>query len=376
MRSMGTILSVYATMLTLVALVVFLLAVLARTHRRGARTARRLERQQASETALLHAARALMAASREGSDAVLSEMDRTLRALEPAIDAVLVFVPAGEDLLCVYAGGRRTGEFAGARLRRDRSRVLPALAAAAGHRILLCGDARPVLPTDRSALAAPMAYERDGCAVVYAASAASQPFGNVGALVRTIELAAQPYALAVDREADRADATFDGLTGLLTPRAFRIRLEREIARARLTGNGTLSLWFVDTDNFKRVNDTFGHATGDVVLQRMAALLRAHTVPGVDLTARNGGDEFCAIVCGAQKTVAIERAQGFCRAVRECDFGVDAKVSASVGVATYPYDAGTASALLETADAAMYHSKRAGRDCVSFASNPDAFDVYR
>ncbi|MHB1550496.1 MAG: GGDEF domain-containing protein [Vulcanimicrobiaceae bacterium] len=366
----------YATVLTLVALVVFLLALLAWTHRCGARTARRLERQQASETALLHAARLLMAASREGSDAVLSEMDRTLRALEPAIDAVLVFVPAGEDLLCVHAGGRRTGEFAGARLRRDRSRVLPALAAAAGHRILLCGDARPVLPTDRSALAVPMACERDGCAVVYAASAASQPFGNVEALVRTIELAAQPYGLAVDREADRADATFDGLTGLLTPRAFRIRLEREIARARLTGNGTLSLWFVDTDNFKRVNDTFGHATGDVVLQRMAALLRAHTVPGVDLTARNGGDEFCAIVCGAQKTVAIERAQGFCRAVRECDFGVDAKVSASVGVATYPYDAGTASALLETADAAMYHSKRAGRDCVSFASNPDAFDVYR
>jgi diguanylate cyclase (GGDEF)-like protein len=70
-----------------------------------------------------------------------------------------------------------------------------------------------------------------------------------------------------------------------------------------------------------------------------------------------------------------RAQRFCVAVRESDLGVEIPITASVGVAAYPYDAAEASELLEIADAAMYHSKRAGRDRVSFAVDRGTFAIY-
>ncbi|HTC29161.1 MAG TPA: GGDEF domain-containing protein, partial [Candidatus Acidoferrum sp.] len=174
----------------------------------------------------------------------------------------------------------------------------------------------------------------------------------------------------------RADATYDGLTGLLTPRAFRTRLRDEIASARFGAHKVLTLWFVDTDRFKAVNDTHGHAAGDAVLQAMAELLRAQGVPEVDVAGRNGGDEFCALIHDAQKTVAIERAQSFCEAVRRHEFGVPLRITASVGVASFPHDARDANELLEVADAAMYHSKRTGRDRVSFAVNGTTFAVFR
>ena len=97
----------------------------------------------------------------------------------------------------------------------------------------------------------------------------------------------------------------------------------------------LTLWFIDTDRFKTVNDTFGHAAGDAVLQGMAELLRVHGVPDVDVAGRNGGDEFCALIHDAQKTVAIERAQAFCDAVRRHDFGIALTITTSIGVASSP-----------------------------------------
>jgi len=213
-------------------------------------------------------------------------------------------------------------------------------------------------------------------AVIYVSSCASDAIAGEDTIVRTIENAATPYALALERESARADATYDGLTGLLTPRAFRTRLREEIARTRFGASAVLTLWFIDTDHFKAVNDTHGHAAGDAVLQGMAELLRAHAVPDIDLAGRNGGDEFCMLVHNAQKTLAIERAQALCEAVRRQNFGIPMAVSASIGVASFPHDARDANELLEVADAAMYHSKRTGRDRVSFAVNGTSFAVYR
>jgi diguanylate cyclase (GGDEF)-like protein len=113
----------------------------------------------------------------------------------------------------------------------------------------------------------------------------------------------------------------------------------------------------------------------MVLQHMARLLENHALPPMDFAGRNGGDEFCALISNAHKVSAIERAKRFCDAVRACDFGVDVQVTASVGVAAYPYDAAEANELLEIADAAMYHSKRSGRDRVSFAVERSSFAVY-
>jgi diguanylate cyclase (GGDEF)-like protein len=353
----------------------FAVAYAARTNVRARALYGRLETVQQRESDVLEAVRVLTAASRESTCAVLVALDRTLRVLEPSLDAVLVFVPSGDELACIFASGRRSEHFRGARVRRENTASMPAQAALCRHRVELASGVCPVIPTDRAALAIPMLCGDGLAAVVYAAS--TQPrIGNPDALVRAVAQAASPYTLAAEREADRASATYDALTGLYTPRAFRQQLQEDLALAQLSGHAALSLWFIDTDRFKRVNDTFGHAAGDAVLQRMAALLRDHTVAGVDLPARNGGDEFCAIVRNVHKVAAIERAQQFCDAVRACDFGVDVPVSASIGVASYPYDACGANELLEVADAAMYHSKRSGRDRVSFAVNGAGFATYK
>ena len=346
----------------------------ARMHRRAKAAADRLDAAARRESDVLEAVRVLTAASRESTHAVLTALDRTLRVLEPSLDAVLVFVPEGEELACVHAAGARAEHFAGSRVRRDQAASLPARAALCGHRVELAGDARPVIPTDRAALAVPMIGGSGLAAVVYAATREERINGS-DLIVRAVAQAASPYALAAEREIDRRTATYDGLTGLYTPRAFRAKLQEELAIARLRRTASLALWFVDTDHFKRVNDTLGHSEGDIVLQRMAGLLREHTVPQLDVPARNGGDEFCAIVRGVHKVSAIERAHRFCKAVRECNFGVDLPITASVGVAAYPYDASGASELLEVADAAMYHSKRSGRDRVSFSVDGSAFAVF-
>jgi diguanylate cyclase (GGDEF)-like protein len=335
----------------------------------------RLNAVERRESHVLEAVRVLTAASRESTSAVLVALDRTLRVLDSSVESVLIFVPDAEDLVCVYAAGPRTEHFPGVHVPRENAASLPARAALCGHRVELSAGVRPFIPTDRSAVAVPMLAADGLAAVVYVSSGHSR-VANPDLIVRAVTQAASPYALAAEREADRMHATFDGLTGLYTPRAFRQRLHEQIALARLTKHASLSLWFIDTDHFKRVNDTLGHAAGDVVLQRMAGLLREHAVPDIDLPARNGGDEFCAIVANVHKVSAIERAQRFCDAVRACDFGIDLPITASIGVAAYPFDAGEASELLEVADAAMYHSKAAGRDRVSFAVNGSGFAVYR
>ena len=330
---------------------------------------------QHREDFVLRAVGALVDASRVSSNAVIAKLDETIRAQDPHIDAFLAFAPAGDELACVYASGERVAHYSALRLRRDAERYLPAKAAIAGHRA--CGTDGVMIPTDRRALAVPMRDDAGLRAVIYVSSPSGGALAAEETIVRTIEHAATPYTLALEREADRADSTYDGLTGLLTPRAFRARLSLEIDRAQFRASSNiLTLWFIDTDRFKNVNDTFGHAAGDAVLQAMAELIRAQLIPEIDVAARNGGDEFCALLFDSQKTSAIERAQSLCDAVRRHDFGPGIDITASIGVATYPYDARAASELLELADAAMYHSKRTGRDRVSFAVNGATFSIFR
>jgi len=314
----------------------------------------------------------LIGAARRGSADVIAVLDQALRRVEPRVDAVLVFVPADDELLCVASTGERAGYYAALRLARDGGTSLPARAASTGRAALSQGDGL-LLATDRTALAMPMLDDRGLRAVVYASSRLGWQEGQP-ALERVVEHATTPYAIALERECDRNDSTYDALTGLLAPRAFRARLREEVARA-LSGEGpALSLWFLDTDGFKNVNDALKHAAGDRVLQQIGEVLRRHLQPELDLAARNGGDEFCALVRGVPKTRSVLRAQALCAAVREADFGISLPLSASIGVASFPSDAGTANELLELADGAMYHSKRNGRNRVSFAVGHDRFVV--
>jgi diguanylate cyclase (GGDEF)-like protein len=328
----------------------------------------------AAEQALSAAGAAMTAAAREGAPAVLRALAAALAALDPAIDAVLAFVPEGDELACIFTAGERTEYFGGLHLRADGT-TLPAQAVANGHHVTLRRDEKPLIPTDRAAIAVPFYTGRTLTAVMYASATSPVQLAH-GMLARAAAQAAIPYALACERDADRADATYDGLTGLYTARAFRRVLQSDVRAAELGRCVTVSLWFVDTDGFKNVNDTFGHAAGDLVLQRIARLLTEHLTADVDLGARNGGDEFCAVLRNAHKTHAIARAQAFCDAVRAFDFGVSAPITASIGVSAFPYDASSAAQLLELADAAMYHSKRSGRDRVAYPDGEGGFTVHR
>jgi diguanylate cyclase (GGDEF)-like protein len=361
---MGTLLVVPGSLGLILTVVSFAGAVWSFVRARGLRL--RLRLLEARDRERNDVMSALAEASRASPEAVLERLDAGLRALEPAADALLVYVPRGDELECVRASGTRTQAYLGSRLRRDGDR-LPARAARARHRLRLDGDG--VLPFDRDAIGLPL---RDGDGVLGVAYLASRRarFERPDALVEMAERAAPAYAIALERARDRRSATYDGLTGLLTPHVFRARLREALGDARRREH--LSLWFIDTDEFKSINDSLGHGAGDLVLARMAELLRAHTDDGTDVAARNGGDEFCALLRATPKSLGIERAEAFRRAVGECDFGIGRRLSASVGVAAYPLDADTASLLLERADAAMYHSKRTGRDRVSFLLAPDVF----
>lgn len=164
-------------------------------------------------------------------------------------------------------------------------------------------------------------------------------------------------------------AAHDPLTGLPNRRAFRERVSRalELARAR-SDSPTLSIAMIDLDNFKRVNDTFGHAAGDLVLLAIARALNVATRPG-DCVARIGGDEFALLARGVDATAS--HALG-ARCVRAVEAAVkragyaDCGVSATVGYALYPHHGTTLEMLAVAADSALMDAKRKGKRQVSCA----------
>lgn len=130
----------------------------------------------------------------------------------------------------------------------------------------------------------------------------------------------------------------------------------------------ISLLILDVDHFKRINDTFGHPAGDAVLKALASLLRS-TVRGADLVARLGGEEFVVLLPETPLTGAVEIAQRLRRQVETMIVewqSTPIEVRISVGVAACPECTSSPGALLDAADAALYASKRAGRNQVTAA----------
>ena len=164
----------------------------------------------------------------------------------------------------------------------------------------------------------------------------------------------------------RSLAETDQLTGVASRRAFLDRLEREIQVAH-DQRRTVSAAIFDVDFFKRVNDRYGHATGDEVLRRIADAARA-TVRGDDLVGRLGGEEFGIIMPGSgSDTAAIvgERVRADVERNAIAGMAID-PVTISVGVATLELG-GSGSELLAAADAALYQAKRSGRNRLCLAA---------
>jgi two-component system CheB/CheR fusion protein len=163
-------------------------------------------------------------------------------------------------------------------------------------------------------------------------------------------------------------AHFDALTGLPNRFLFRDRLGHAIAQAKRQGR-KLALLFIDLDNFKHVNDTYGHPVGDQLLCLVAERLKALTRES-DTVARLSGDEFTLLIEDASQRSAVEATAQKLLTVLADPFETRTGqlfVSASIGIAMYPKDGEDLDTLLRFADLAMYRSKDAGRNQVHFYS---------
>jgi diguanylate cyclase (GGDEF)-like protein len=197
--------------------------------------------------------------------------------------------------------------------------------------------------------------------------------------VKIAERIAVQAAVAIDNarmhEQLRLQATRDGLTGLPNHRSLQDELSKRLAEAYDSGM-PLGVAMLDIDNFKRVNDTYGHPVGDEAIKAIGRTL-AHGVGGMGMVGRYGGEEFVVIMPGCDADAAFRIADRLRQDITTIEVpledGTVLKVTSSFGVANVDQQHAGArvdnAELLHQADVGMYNSKRSGKNCVSLAG-PD------
>src|SRR5919201_1420179 len=179
-------------------------------------------------------------------------------------------------------------------------------------------------------------------------------------------------ALALDNAQIRArlehQAQTDSLTGLYNHRAFHDRLRQELQRASRS-HDSVALLMLDIDDFKRVNDVYGHGTGDEVLRSLAATLRG-AVRGSDVVCRLGGEEFGVILPGCDEALALASAERVKEALSTFEGEAAGSITISVDVAYGPQPAMNTPELVACAGTAMMTAKARGKNqIVVFGSEP-------
>ena len=170
------------------------------------------------------------------------------------------------------------------------------------------------------------------------------------------------------KRAEQAEelASRDSLTGLYNHRTFYALLEEETVRT-LRFNRPVSLLMLDIDQFKAVNDTYGHQAGDVILKGLSDLL-VKQARAVDRVCRYGGEEFTVILPETDADMAMQIAERLRAEVErqpiDIGGGRTVTITVSVGVATYPQQADSLEEVVKAADVALYAAKQAGRNRVS------------
>ena len=243
-----------------------------------------------------------------------------------------------------------------------------------------------VHPDDRGTFSAafcrknlPLQNMDEDAPVTYLEYRIKEPSGNyhwvAGTLVPledevTHTITAISYVVDIDERRRREDAVIDksrrdGLTGLLNRNAMF-----ELIATTLEGpghKGRHSLFMIDLDNFKAINDNFGHVFGDAVLREVADGIRSVFRP-TDALARIGGDEFLVFLENVDKPDVLARKAGEVVSALHKSYigpGQNFPLSCSVGISVYPDDGRTVIDLFKSADAAMYASKQHGKDRYSF-----------
>jgi diguanylate cyclase (GGDEF)-like protein len=160
----------------------------------------------------------------------------------------------------------------------------------------------------------------------------------------------------------REQAIRDPLTNLFNRRYLEETLDRELSRANRE-NYPVCVIMIDLDHFKRVNDTYGHEAGDLVLQAIANALAEHSRRG-DFACRYGGEEFVVAMPNMSLEAACERAENLRQSLNTLRVSYkyySLSVTISMGIACYPENGPTRESILRAADQAMYAAKQAGRD---------------
>ncbi len=180
-----------------------------------------------------------------------------------------------------------------------------------------------------------------------------------------IEALANQAAIAVDNAQLYELATKDGLTKLYIHRHFYYLLESEIKRVQRYHH-VLSLIMMDIDNFKQVNDTYGHLVGDMVLKEIASTIQK-TIRHVDIPARYGGEEFTIILPETPALNAVTIAERLRKKISEIAVKVDDETvirpTVSMGISEFPNAAEDIKELIDWADKALYVSKENGKNCI-------------
>jgi diguanylate cyclase (GGDEF)-like protein len=208
---------------------------------------------------------------------------------------------------------------------------------------------------------------------VIALDSASKDVFHVDEL-QALESVADICAAAIQNAAyfDRMKqlAYIDGLTGIHNRRFFEMRVVEELERA-CRFQGRMSVIMIDIDNFKRVNDEFGHLLGDEVLRTVSSLMKQQTRK-MDVVCRYGGEEFAIVVPETSSENAMHVAEKLRRQIADHHFpGVPRQVTISCGVADYPTHGLTRDEVVAAADAALYSAKEAGRNRVKSALKKEA-----
>lgn len=149
----------------------------------------------------------------------------------------------------------------------------------------------------------------------------------------------------------------DGLTGLYNHQYFQLRLNEEIKRAQRNST-ELALLMLDLDYFKEVNDHFGHPAGDKVLKEVAQIMQK-SLRTTDIICRYGGEEFAVILVGCPEEIALRLAEKIRLSIERMQIGIEGvfKLTASIGLATYPHHASDKKSLIDIADSVLYKAKK-------------------
>ncbi len=224
---------------------------------------------------------------------------------------------------------------------------------------------KDILTNTHSLLCVPLIAKGEAIGVINITNKKNGKLFNQKDLEFMTSLANQA-AIAIDNAKLYELATKDGLTKLYIYRHFYTLLENEIRRcARYKRD--MSLLMLDIDNFKNVNDTYGHLIGDQILRELSRVI-AETVRKIDIPARYGGEEFVVILPETTKDDAVVIAERLRKNISKITVAANETTTisptTSIGVAQYPYDGVDPKTLINAADTALYHSKNNGKNIVS------------